>query len=115
MEYYIGRMTNSGFRQRYRVNKEAFWTLLDIIEQRLLGTGEKRKCRAVPNGPITKASRLSMALRYFSGGDPFDIAEVHGVGDDEVVRSAWDVVDAIHKSPELNIVRSQKHTKNKNR
>eukprot|EP00956_Cyclotella_meneghiniana_P019996 scaffold34827_cov60-Cyclotella_meneghiniana.AAC.1 len=46
---------------------------------------------------------FQMAQLPGGGGDPFDIAEVHGVGDDEVVRSAWDVVDAIHNSPELNI------------
>ena len=44
-----------------------------------------------------------MVLRYFSGGDPFDIAEVHGVGNDEVVTSAWDVIDAIHKCREFDI------------
>eukprot|EP00956_Cyclotella_meneghiniana_P017339 scaffold28153_cov22-Cyclotella_meneghiniana.AAC.4 len=72
-------------------------------------TGEKRKRGAVPNGPITKAARLSIELMYFSGGDPFDIAEVHGVGDDEVVRSTWDVVDAIHNSPELDITFPETH------
>ena len=50
-----------------------------------------------------------MAQLPGGGGDPFDIAEVHGVGVDEVVRSAWDVVDAIHNSPELNITFPETH------
>lgn len=91
------------------MSKEAFWTLLDIIEKHLPSTGEKRKRGATPNGPITKAARLSMALRYFAGGDPLDIVEVHGVGDDEVTNSAWNVVDAIHKSPELDIKFPETH------
>jgi hypothetical protein len=103
MHKYIGRMGERKFCRKYRMSKEAFWTLLDIIEKHLPSTGENRKRGATPNGPITKAARLSMALRYFTGGDPLDIKEVHGVGDDKVTNSAWNVVDAIHNSPELDI------------
>ena len=103
MEQYIEHMNHRLFRRRYRMNKLAFGTLLDIIGGHLPNTGEKRKRGAVPNGPISKMARLSMALRYFSGGDPLDIADVHGVEDDEVLKSVWYVVDAIHKSPELDI------------
>lgn len=103
VESYINKMDNKSFRRRYRMGKEAFWSLLDIIEDNLESTGEKRKRGATPNGNITKASRLSMAIRYFSGGDPLDIADVHGVSDNEVGNSVWNVVDAIHKSTELDI------------
>jgi hypothetical protein len=50
-----------------------------------------------------------MALRFFAGGDSLDIAEVHGVGDDEPMSTVWDVVDAIHKAPELNISFPETH------
>lgn len=77
---------------------------MDIIEHHLPSTGEKRnKPGGVPNGVVTKEARLSMAIRYFAGGDPLDIADIHGVSPIEVVRSVWDVVDAIHLSPELKI------------
>lgn len=109
MDTYIGGMNDRNFRRKYRMTKEAFWTLLDIIERHLPSSGEKRKRGAVPNGPITKAARLSMALRYFSGGDPLDIAEVHGVSEIEPLESVWNVVDAIHKSPELDIVFPETH------
>ena len=46
------------------------------------------------------------ALRYCAGGDPLDIADLqslididdlHGVKDDEVMSSVWDIVDAVMK------------------
>ena len=91
MNEYLQQMDDHGFRRRYRMEKVAFWTLLDIIESRLRSTGIKKKKRGgVPNGPISKAARLSMALRVFAGGNPLDIAEVHGVGDDEsMIRRAF--------------------------
>ena len=54
----------------------------------------------MPNGPITKMSRLSMVLRYITGGDPTDIADHHGVKVDEVNNSLHSVLDAIQNAPE---------------
>ena len=64
---------------------------------------------ATTNGPITHASRLSMSLRYFAGGDPLDISCIHGVKDSEVLDSVWDIVDAIHKLSQLDIVFPESH------
>jgi hypothetical protein len=50
-----------------------------------------------------------MAIRFFAGGDPLDIAEMHGVGDDEPMSSVWEVVDAIHKASELDIKFPETH------
>ena len=72
-------------------------------------TGENRAHGGVPNGPITKVACLSMALRYAAGGDPLDISEMHGVGPKEVLTSFWDIIDAIHASPELNIDFPESH------
>jgi hypothetical protein len=90
----------------YRMDKKSFWILLDIIAPGLSSTGMKRKRESVLNWPITKLARLSMALRYFAGGDPLDILHNHKkVGSaGEVLRSVWDIgVDAIHSSKELLI------------
>ena len=103
IEQYINVMDERYFRRKYRMTKTSFWTLLDIICDHMPSTGEDRTRGAVPNGPITKAARLSMALRYFAGGDPLDISDVHGVGDTEVTNSVWIIVDAIHSSKELDI------------
>ena len=69
------------------MNKISFFGLLDILSDHLPVTGEKRKRGTVPNGPITKCARLSIELRYCAGKDPLDIADLHGVGEDEVLLS----------------------------
>ncbi len=45
--------------------------------------------------------RLSMAIRFFSGGCPYDIMLVHGVSLTSVYASVWGVVDAINMKKEL--------------
>jgi len=40
---------------------------------------KKRKMGSAPNGDIPKSAELSMALRWFAGGEPADIFQVHGV------------------------------------
>jgi DDE superfamily endonuclease len=42
-----------------------------------------------------------MAIRYFAGGRPEDIALVHGVSHTEVFNSVWMVVDAVLSCEEL--------------
>ena len=84
------------FRRMYRMHEPSFWTLLELILPSL--PSSERKRGATPNGPITPAARLSMALRYFSGGDPLDIGPLHGVEPGQVLMSVWMVVDAINYS-----------------
>ena len=103
MDQYIGDMEERYFRRKYRMNKTAFWTLLEIVDDYMPSTGKNLKRGAVPNGPITKAARLSMALRHFAGGNPLDISDIHGLSDDEVLTSVWIIVDSIHASKELDI------------
>ena len=57
---------------------------------------EARKRGATPNGDIASTSRLSMAIRWFAGGDPADIFQVHGVHYLEVYKSVWLVVDTFN-------------------
>jgi hypothetical protein len=51
-----------------------------------------------------------MAIRYFAGGCPCDIALVHGVSKSEVYASAWRVVDAVNQTPGLKIEFPMSHT-----
>ena len=60
----------------YRMKKDAFFRLFELIEQYMSSPGDGGK---VPNGPISKEIRLSMAIRTFAGGDKFDVSYVHGV------------------------------------
>lgn len=89
------------FRRCYRMTQESFWNLLEIIGKHLPSYVNEKQ---VPNGPITKAARLSMALRYFAGGDPLDISCIHKVSTVEVTRSVWFVVNAVNKTKQLDIV-----------
>ena len=91
---------------------DSFWKLHRLIHPymrvgRRRTTGEsskKNEKNGAPNGIIPLTSRLSAApIRYFSGGDPVDIALVHGISHTEVFNSAWRVVDAVNKCPELDI------------
>ncbi len=65
------------------MEKEIFWNLLHIIGDHLPNTRDIRLNGCVPNGPISHAAHLSMALRIAAGTDPLDVATNHGVSDDQ--------------------------------
>jgi hypothetical protein len=104
---FLHTMTSRLFRRRYRMKKSSFFNLLEIIDPYLppdeTTCSHKRKRGKTPNGPITHPLRLSMAIRYFAGGDPLDIADVHKVGDDQPLINVWHVVNAINAVGELKI------------
>ena len=108
---WIHLMSERLFRRMYRMKKKSFFDLLKTIKPHLQSRGGKRKRGKDPNGPITAAYRLSMSLRYFAGGNPLDISSNHQVGENEVLRSVWFVIDAIHAAPELKISFPVSHEK----
>ena len=94
----------------YRMADTSFWKLHLLLKEKIDNPAapsqqaRKRKRRGgPPNGPIESSSRLCIALRYFAGGDPHDIAQVHGVSHTEVFKSVWKVVNAVHQTPALDI------------
>jgi hypothetical protein len=64
---------------------------------------KQRKRGKTPNGDIPPVNRLAMALIYFCGGCPNDIAVYHGVNDKEVLKSVWEVVDAVNMTRLMDI------------
>ena len=60
-----------------------------MLDPFLPNTGEEECPNRLPNGPITKMSRLCRALRYFAGGDPLDIDDYHGVCKGQTLISVW--------------------------
>ena len=77
------------------MNQVSFWNLLDRIEPKI-GVQRKRKRGATPNGSVCNGTRLAIAIRYFAGGDPLDLAVVFKVTGCLVYSTIWKVVDAIN-------------------
>jgi hypothetical protein len=85
------------------MSQDSFWQLYDILLP-AMPNPRKRKRGKTPNGDITIATRLAMALRYFCGGDPKDIGHTHGVSNTvEVLKSVWYVVDAVNSTTSMDI------------
>ena len=96
----------------HRVSKGLFWKLHEIIEPHLKQVSEDQR-GPPPNGQISTAARLSMAICWFAGGEAADIFQVHGVGHKEVHISVWQVVDAINVCPALQLVFPASHQEQK--
>lgn len=79
-----------------------FWKLHGLL-QPYCQRQTKRKRGATPNGDIPSSAKLSMALRWFAGGEPADIFQNHGVHYSEVYTSVWEIVDAINLCPSLQM------------
>lgn len=104
-------------RRAYRMHAASFWKLLGILDAGLsshfkprVGSG-RGSVGGAKNGKISNATRLSVAIRYFAGGRPEDIALVHGISHTEVFKSVWRVVDAVNTStaPEIACSFPKKH------
>ncbi|KAG7368275.1 DDE superfamily endonuclease [Nitzschia inconspicua] len=95
----------STFRRMYRMREESFFLLLDKLDATMnkVMNRKKRTSGATPNGDITNMARLSMALRWFAGGDKLDIAALHCVHVNEVYKSVWCVVDAVNAHRDFDI------------
>ena len=90
-------------RRAYRMDSASFWELHRLVlpsletestttcnngTEKLDSANEKRK-RNAKNGLISSPVRLSVAIRYFSGGRPDDIALVHGISHSSVYMRAY--------------------------
>ncbi len=95
------------FRQSYRMHKESFYTLHNLLSLELKKhffpkNGGKR---CIDTNPylIKTETRLSIALRFFAGASPYNLMITHGVSYRSVYISVWGAVDVINKTPELKI------------
>ena len=93
----------------HRMTEDSFWNLHRLLRPFLIqpnpnrGQRRKKHKNGAHNGLVLSCMRLSMALRVFAGGDPLDIALVHGVSVRVVHYSVARVVNAINACPSLNI------------
>jgi len=63
----------------------------------------------LPNVTISTEVRLACALRYFSGGSPYDIMVKYGVSHTEMLNSVWYVVEAVNNKKEWYICYPMDH------
>ena len=97
-----GTLSNRFFRRIYRMHRQSFDKLYARLQPQLDAIFPPGK--RGPHSPyyISPKCRLSMALRYFAGGCPYDIMQVHGVSYQSVFDSVWGVVDAINATTFFN-------------
>ena len=124
-------------RRYYRLDPATFWKLHDILKESIelfakreaaiayqkIKRKRKRKRQnsshgkkyggGAPNGKISSCLRLSVAIRWFAGGDPLDIALVHGISHSEVYRSVWIVTDAVNNNSTFDIRYPSSHVEQK--
>jgi hypothetical protein len=66
----------------YQIDEDSFYHLHRLLRKYMVkkkSFNNKKKKDSGKNGIITTIVRLSIAIRYFSGGDPYDISVVHSV------------------------------------
>ena len=124
------------FRRAYRMSYESFLELHRLLQpaivaihrelmakastrrrerKRRLGTQSSRVAsrmqwkRFVPNGVIQTTTRLAIALRFFAGGDIYDIAPLYGVSRTDAFASVWMVIEAVHRTQALQLVFPRNH------
>jgi DDE superfamily endonuclease len=80
----------------------SFWKLCRLLRPFLVKKSNKKTRNGAKNGLIPTPTKVSVAIRYFAGGSPYDISVVHGISHTEVFRCVWSVVDAVNACPELS-------------
>lgn len=93
------QLTDYHFVRAYRMSFAKFHQLLALLGPELATIPGV----AAVNGIISPELRLSCAIRFFCGGDAEDLVLTHGISHTSVMRSVWRIVDAIHRTPELDI------------
>ena len=88
--------TESGFRTRYKISSRMFKDICKRIRKDVEAEDAKQAMRS-SGGLITAELQLSMALRYMAGGHYVDIADLHGVHQNQVYNAVSQVADAINK------------------
>ena len=98
------------FKRAYRMQESSFWKLLDLLETKMPKKPRGKKTRGrTPNGDVPNSVRLAMAIRYFAGGDPLDIACVYKVNRSVVYESVWSIVEVINHTTALDIKYPTQH------
>lgn len=112
------------FRRAYRMSYASFCTLHSILKDGIKlaikstsyyqpkggRKGGKFKLPPIPNGAVSTSVRLACALRYYSGGSPYDLMGKYGVSHSLIFDSVWHVVEVINNHPDFAIVYPSCHS-----
>jgi hypothetical protein len=61
-------------RRAYQMEPSSFWKLCRLLRPLLLKKSNKKKTpNSAKNGIIPTPTKISVAIRYFTGGSPYDI------------------------------------------
>ena len=114
VESIIYELGPSYVKRYLRMDARTFWKLVRILKEKLdpeeyyYTNGKKRKI-AAPNGVIKVETKVAIALRYMSSGDPNDIQLPFGISHSKIFPILWEVVDAINELPYFNIEYPKDH------
>ena len=90
------------FRRVYRMSKVSFNKLHALLEPKLseifFPKGGGKRTPGKSSYLIDSKTRLSIAIRFFSGASPLDIMQTHDVGLLTVYYTVWGVIDAINET-----------------
>ena len=92
MDSVIGRYTPY-FTREFRMDVDNFYKLHNILKDKMKETFGKSNRFKTSTYFIPTIIRLSIAIRFFAGGDPVDLCVVHQVSRSSVYDSVWGVVD----------------------
>jgi len=123
-EEVYGSSRPTSTRRAFRMHESQFMRLHQILfpyrqfnarrsSPRSIHPNGKSQRKGAANGLIHSSTRLAVALRFFAGGSPYDIALVNGISLTEVYRSVWTIVNRVNRSdsPELAVAFPTDHSK----
>ena len=123
-EVYLG-LGNVYFCRVYRMDYSAFLHLHSILKEgmeaaKTNSTSYKRKggrkggkyqLPPIPNGAVPTTVRLACAIRYASGGSPYDLMSLHGVSHTLIFDSIWQVTEALNTCEQFHMLYPSCHRK----
>ena len=106
----VAGYSDTEFRRRYRMTRERFDRIVEIIRPKVEPMTAIGIARAIASsGSVVKAElRLGATLRILSGGSYLDAADIHAIHDKSIMETTvWPVCRAIVEAtdPELDTIR----------
>lgn len=108
------RMEYSSFLHLHAILKEGMVASIDSLATYKRKGGRKGgdfKLPPIPNGKVTTQVRLAVAIRYASGGSPYDLMSLFGISHSMIFDSLWQVVEALNKCIDMEISYPSCHQK----